>query len=806
MTSATGSGVETPLHGVRVLALTRGMAGAVMTMMLADYGAEVVLVESPQTTLLRRTGGHSIWNRGKRSLLADLSKPADREVVRHLATTADVIVDDHSVQSMRSWGLDDETLRSARPDLITCSITGYGTDPEWGDRVATDAAVAAYLGIMNEWGGAREGPIFLGHPALDYSTALLATIGVLASVRARIVSGQGDRIETSLVDGALSLYTMNWWSESGLVSIDNKSTTGDLRFGHKRLLLRMFECADGRLIQVHTGAAGAFDRAMEVFGLGDRVSKTQGLVQMASLLTDEDLEILSSELPVIMKSRPVQEWLELLWSAQVAALPIGEPGEALDDDQARHAGVIARLDDPELGSVEIVGPTVLMSKSPGRISGPAPRLDADGVQLRSKGWNAPGLELPDSPAALEHPLEGLRILEFATFFAAPYGDRILSDLGAEVIKIEGLDGDPMRPLTEIYQGANRGKLNLAANLKHPSALEAVRRLVATADVVQHNLRPGAAERLGIDDASLRPINPKLIYHYSPGYGSTGPKSALQSFAPLLSGYVGVFSLGAGRGNRPHATFGNEDYYNGLLGACACLLGVIYRERTDQGQFVESPQLHSSLLTISEYYKDPTGDYRSVIPRLEADLVGWAAGYRLYQTLDGWICVTCTSTEQVAALADTMLPLDTRNSLPAETVAWDAPASGPLAELLQFHAVERFSDDWFSLLRERGVPVEVVRETSWLAHDAFHDATLITTNRMTTLQHPDHGTARIIGNLVRPTRSSNAPRHRAPTLGEHTRAILREAGYPDDHIDRLVNEGVFMISPPWTTDTAPTEGT
>ena len=120
----------------------------------------------------------------------------------------------------------------------------------------------------------------------------------------------------------------------------------------------MFECADGRLIQVHTGAAGAFDRAMEVFGLGQEISKTQGSVQMDSLLTDRDMEILASKLPDIVRARPMAEWLQLLWANEVAALPIGIPGEALDDEQVRYAGIVSEIDDPALGRIEVVGPTV----------------------------------------------------------------------------------------------------------------------------------------------------------------------------------------------------------------------------------------------------------------------------------------------------------------------------------------------------------------------------------------------------------------------------------------------------------------
>src|SRR6478735_1610227 len=255
MTNAARSG---PLTGVRVLDLTRGMP-------------------------LRRTGAHSVWNRGKRSLLADIDDPGDRQAIAALAAGADVVIEDRRPGELARRALGYDDVAAANDDVVYTSISAYGQHGSRSERVGFDAAIAAHLGIMNEWGGSREGPIFLGHPAIDYATAFLATIGTLACVRSRLVCGLGDHVDVSMLDGALALYPMNWFSDSAGKAINRKSAGGELQFGHKRLLLRMFECADGRLVQVHTGAAGAFDRAMKVFGLDAEISRTEGSVQMDSL-------------------------------------------------------------------------------------------------------------------------------------------------------------------------------------------------------------------------------------------------------------------------------------------------------------------------------------------------------------------------------------------------------------------------------------------------------------------------------------------------------------------------------------------
>jgi len=284
---------------------------------------------------------------------------------------------------------------------------------------------------------------------------------------------------------------------------------------------------------------------------------------------------------------------------------------------------------------------------------------------------------------------------------------------------------------------------------------------------------------------VRDVRPDIVYHYSPGYGSSGPKSMLQSFAPLVSGFVGQFVIGAGEGNRPRPTFGNEDYYNGLLGACACLLGLVHRERTGVGQNVECPQLHSSVFTTSEYYK--RGErYESVIPRLDSGQYGWRVGYRIYQCLDEWICVTCVRDAEVEALVNAVVPEDARTELGPEAVTASAPTDGPAAALLEYHFVERLAEDWVELLKTRGVPAEAVRAESWMNRDAFFDAEMVDTGRVVAFEHPLHGGVRIIGDLIRLSRQSSAGRGRAPLLGEHTTEILTSLGYDNDRIESLVS--------------------
>ena len=300
--------------------------------------------------------------------------------------------------------------------------------------------------------------------------------------------------------------------------------------------------------------------------------------------------------------------------------------------------------------------------------------------------------------SLNHPLEDITVVEFSSWFASPFGDRLLSDLGADVIKVEPLHGDGLRALPDPWDGANRGKRSIALDLKAPETHEIILRLMEKADVVQNNMRPGVGERLGIDYEAARRVNPDVIYDFAPGYGSSGPKAQLQSFAPLLGGFTGLMSLFGGPGNAPHVGFGNEDYFNGQLVAISVLLGLVHREMTGQGQYIEGPQLHSSLLVTSEWYLQD-GQPRTRMPQLDSDQAGFGTYNRIYQCMDGWIAVECRDQTQIAALHNTVLPCGT-------TAPNDARQA---LDALTYELFGATTSDWQDRLGSAGVPCEIVFE-------------------------------------------------------------------------------------------------
>jgi crotonobetainyl-CoA:carnitine CoA-transferase CaiB-like acyl-CoA transferase len=767
---------------LRVLDLSWGMPGAVASMLLCDNGAEVIHVVRPSDA--ERPGTDTFtWDRGKRSIVLDLRDDGDRAVLRSLARGADVLIDGLRPGHLTKLGFGPDEVRADNPTVVYCSLTGLESD----ELPGYDALAAARYGVMAESPGHRDGPIFPGHPAVDYGTALVAVIGILAAIRARLDDGRGDRLEVGFQDGVLSQLGMNWRSERGLSFIAQKSRTGTLDMGHRRLLLNRYVCSDGKIVQIHTGAAGAFGRAMRLFGLDGEISPAEAGVETGSLLTDHDLDVLRVRLPEIFRSKTSEEWQRLCWDSEVACLPVQAPGVVFDDDQIRHAGVMIDLDHPELGPIEAVGPVIKLSETPGRASSKIPAPDEDGSAIRDRGWLSPGFATPSGDAVApadgtaRRPLTGIRIVEFANWFASPYGNRLLSDLGADVVKVEPLVGDLIRPLPDPCEGANGGKRSLAMDVKADGAAEVLAHLFASADVVQHNLRPGVAERIGIDYDTVRSINAAVVYGYAPGYGSTGPKAKLQSFAPLLSGFVGLMQLAAGPGNEPHVCFGNEDYYNGLLSAAGIILGLVHRERTGTGQSIETPQLHSSVLVTSEWYKRH-GELRSTLPTLDHEQTGWGPFYRVYQCLEGWLCVACGSDDQADDLVRQVLGED----------ASAAVAEEPIGERLAYEFYGQPAPEWETQLRAAGVPCEVVLEESWL-HEFLGDDANLATGRAQEIDHPTHGRARTIGQIFRLASLPVLARPRSPMLGEHSREVLHEIGFDDERVEGLIQHGTVRTT-------------
>ncbi len=359
------------LHDVNVVDLTWGRAGLAGGQ-LADHGASVIRVEPVGRNPERPPVASAAYDRAKRSIAVDLDRERGREVLERLLARADVLVEGLG-PAAADLGLGFPSVHARHRRLVHCSITGYGRVGGADlDRPGSEPLVLARSGVMAE--GQRSGgePVYPGVPIGSIGAGLLAVIGIMAALVEREDTGLGQHVDTSVFDGTLAFMNM-FWEELEHLPGERGQPEFPVIPANRRLFVGSFECADGEYLGVHTGANGSHGRLMEAMGLSDRVRPAPGNREKSVPLTDAERQIVATEVPRLLASRPRAEWLECLWDHDVCAIPVLRQCQALTEPQAVCNDVVVELDDPELGPVRQVGITARLAATPGAVRGPAPR-------------------------------------------------------------------------------------------------------------------------------------------------------------------------------------------------------------------------------------------------------------------------------------------------------------------------------------------------------------------------------------------------------------------------------------------------
>ena len=384
------------------------------------------------------------------------------------------------------------------------------------------------------------------------------------------------------------------------------------------------------------------------------------------------------------------------------------------------------------------------------------------------------------------PLDGIRVLDFGLAVAGPYGAQILSDLGADVIKINALH-DWYWHSNQLAMACNRGKRSLAVNLKHEDAQEAIHKLIESADVIIHNMRYPAAVKLGIDYETLAEKHPRLVYCHTRGF-ERGPRENLpgnDQTGACLSG-VEWEDGGCGRGGRPMWALTNMgDTGNGYLAAIAICQALFEREKTGRGQWVDTAIVNAQLLNASHTVARPDGSGFER-PKLDGMQTGFSAGVRLYPTEDGWICLSLVSDPHWEALGLALdLPELKAGGRLASAQARQA-ADAELSSSIEQALATRTAAQAFALLDGAGVPCEISSETAGIK--LWDDAEAL--ERRWIVKYP-HPMVEEIGQVGLAFSFSDTPSEiqgRPMLVGEHSRELLTELGYDSAAVDALFESG------------------
>ena len=351
------------LDGLTVLDLTGGVAGPITTMLMSDYGATVIKVEPPGDDPFRSHPGYLAWNRGKKSVVLDLKDAAQRDQFLELAARADVLVESFSPGTTANLGIDYERLHAANPRLIYCSITGYGRNTRWSDRPAYDGLVQARLGLVYEQRSIRDewqGPVFLHQPLPSLGAAYLASTTINAALHAREVTGRGQWVETSLLQGSLTWTTMLW------IRVENELPGFYNGFRYREFPpTPTYGAADGRWFHPMTSRNPAI---VEAAGLPD------DFLHGSSVGDYEERKTHRRGVEAVFQQLPRDEWVPWHWDNNYSCQPCLSPVESFTNPQIVANGLVGDVDIPGIGTTkQFVHPYHLKS-SDASIKGPPPAV------------------------------------------------------------------------------------------------------------------------------------------------------------------------------------------------------------------------------------------------------------------------------------------------------------------------------------------------------------------------------------------------------------------------------------------------
>jgi crotonobetainyl-CoA:carnitine CoA-transferase CaiB-like acyl-CoA transferase len=362
-----------PLAGIRVLDCTLALAGPYCGLVLADLGADVIKIESPDpkaraeggVAAYRGENGHFlIANRNKRGLTLDLKQESARDILYRLVRTSDAFIQNYRPGVMRRLGCDWETLRAINPGLVYCSISGFGEGSPYADFAGFDLIAQGMSGLMSVTGDPNGGePVKVGTPVCDMGAGMYGALGIVSALLHRQASGVGQHVESTLLDTPISWLTWRAAEYWGTGEIPEPQGSG-------RAAYRAFKCADDRWVNIGPSNR-LWPAACRTLNVPELIDDPR--FATSTLRVHNHLE-LSCLLQLEFLKRPSDEWIDAFQAAGIPVGPIKNVAEILDDPHVRAREMVVEVDHPVIGRMKTLGVPIKLSATPGAVTRAAPTL------------------------------------------------------------------------------------------------------------------------------------------------------------------------------------------------------------------------------------------------------------------------------------------------------------------------------------------------------------------------------------------------------------------------------------------------
>jgi crotonobetainyl-CoA:carnitine CoA-transferase CaiB-like acyl-CoA transferase len=844
-----------PLAGVRVLEIGE-LPGEYCGLTLAGLGAEVVRVEPPEGSGTRRLGPFvndhpdierslHFWayNRGKRSVVADLGSATGRERFRRLLGVADVLVDSTTRGLLATSGFGDDVLDAEFPRLVAARITPFGDDGPWADWTGSDLVHLALGGpLLNCGYDPRPDGVYDLPPMAPqllqsfHITGEQVAFGIAAALVDRFRSGRGQHLRCA-VHQAVATNTetdlMGWVVQRQPYLRQTARHAGP----EIKPDFPLAQTKDGRWL--HVISIGARDRNLlrpflQRYGLGDNLPAEQAAEETGARQIPGTTSGSSDNVAIIQRLTRRFTFAELPWremqDAGLLCAPVRKPHENALDDHWLARGTYRTVEHPELGG-RFPYPVSkwIATRSAWQVGRRAPLLGED-TEALSTDWTprpAPSAAYA-SPRAAQPPadhgrpaaLAGVRIFDFSWFLASAGGTRSLAALGADVIKVEWkanpdtrgggfpaggrearrsatgpLPAVPVGPMGPQFNNKNPGKRGISLNVRDPRGREIAEEFIRRSDVVAEGFSPGVFSRWGFSWERLQELNPGIIYAQQSGMGAQGTYGRFRAVGPIAGSLSSMTEMGGLPEPAPPSGWGYS--YLDWLGAYSFTLAItsaLYqREVTGHGQWIDASQTEVGLLTTGVPLLDWAVNGRTWQRNANRSVYGNAAPEGVYPCSgdDRWIAVSCTDDTHWHALADL-----------AGHPEWtrDPRFATPAARIAHHDALDELISGWtrdtdryatMTALQQAGVPAGVAQTTQ---DRCDIDPQLAHLNWLTEVPNPSVGTWPV---AALPFTLSATPPHvggrigkGAPVYGEHNYEVYAEVlGLSSDEVDALSADGV-----------------